>query len=233
MPCRLIFASDPIVARLAFLVAHAAGMVLGHRHSEPALEPSRVPAGHRISLVPSDGLGALFQHLHRRHSSRRCRNPFSVSGIWNDRRPALFDGDLCSRASARSAAGTSPGPSPTASAISSIICSQAHLNSCWELLRDEPVTHANWSGRGSRLSLQLGTTCRYSSDRPPPPSLHSSARIRARIDVELALAASDFPVLGRSYFELAERLRLHLQNAPVPDPWEAVIFTGRLVCFAM
>ena len=44
---------------LAFVIAHQAAVMLRHSDAESALESSRRAARHRISLVPSEGLGAF------------------------------------------------------------------------------------------------------------------------------------------------------------------------------
>src|SRR5437870_4007924 len=56
---------------------------------------------------------------------------------------------------------------PTASDISSIICSQPHLNSCCMLLREGPVSIV-FVRYMNPISFQLGITWVYSSERPPP-----------------------------------------------------------------
>ena len=81
---------------------------------------------------------------------------------------------------------------------------------------------SNSSGRGSRSPLQLGTTCRYSSDRrrrlrlltrrfrDSQPVLTWNSRWQATI----------FPSLVAPTLNLVSVLRLHRQRAPVPGPWK-------------
>src|SRR5437870_1775485 len=54
---------DPGVATFTFLIADASGVVLVHRHSEPALEPPGISAGNGVPLLPSDVLRTLLENL--------------------------------------------------------------------------------------------------------------------------------------------------------------------------
>ena len=52
---------------LAFVITHEPAVMLRHAEAESALESSRRAARNGISLLPSEGLRAFLQHLHRGH----------------------------------------------------------------------------------------------------------------------------------------------------------------------
>ena len=205
---RLVLGEDPIVARLAFMVTHPSGVVLRHRHSETALEPSGVSARYGIALLPTDRFRSFFQHFNR-SITIVVKFPMLCLGHGNDRRAALLEGHFC------------PGllhvkqpelnwihadrfchfvdhlfPSPL-ELLLEVAPSRTHHD------RIRPIEDADLSPIGNNVEIELGSAS--------SAFLYSSL-IGAHADVELTLAGRDLAVFRGTHLEFAERLRLDLQE---------------------
>src|SRR2546425_7957754 len=86
----------PLETDFAFVVTQTPGMVLGHRHSESTLVPSRITAGDGIPSFPPYGLHSFLQNLDGRVGVV-CEEALFTLRHRDHRGAAGFDGDLRSR----------------------------------------------------------------------------------------------------------------------------------------